>query len=758
MQRTQTEPLNVVSESTNTPLVASSFIKNQQFVAVSTASPARVALPLLLTFALSAPTLIGAGNLSQAQAAPFEVFAPAMPEDNSKIYVPPLVNSLISAPQRRTSEPLRLAQLPRLAQAQTNQPAAQPGENQPALTVPVTPGGAAQPAPVPGTGTGTGAATVAPPIAAPGEPAAGTPPTVITPPAGEAAEPAGPSLTDTMASGREIANVRVVGTRIIQTSTVLLQVQNTKQGGSYAPAQTAQDVLRIEKLGFFNDVKVQVTPNLDNNNKVDVAFVVIENRVITCFKFPGITAIGQAELEKVLQSTQGSVMNLQVIDQDIEKIQALYRERGYAALVTAVEQSEDGCVTFTLQEGKICTVKIEGNKKTKEKLIRQQILTKTGGAFDENTLRKDVGRIYDMGFFEDVTYKIDDDQETPGCLIVTILVKERRTGSFSLGVGFDSRSHITGFIGLSESNFRGSGKRVSAQVEAGGQQSFDLSLSNPFLNSKGAAIDVNVFDRKVYREPRSVQLLVPTATTTYSFQEQRQGGRLSYSHPLNVNRDKTLIFGYRNEKVRLFQTDNDGTNTPLNLPADTTGRTSGFSMGFLRDRRDLRTDPSSGGREQFLVEKGVSFLGGTANFTKLDVDLRRYFPLMKPEKKGLLPKLVLAGRLVIGHSFGQLPAFEQYFMGGSETVRGYDVDEQFGDNQIFGNLELRYRIQKKFQVVAFADAGSSYGGRFASSKSFDALVGFGGGLRLQTPIGPIRFDVGRGDRGVKTHFGIGSSF
>jgi outer membrane protein insertion porin family len=116
--------------------------------------------------------------------------------------------------------------------------------------------------------------------------------------------------------------------------------------------------------------------------------------------------------------------------------------------------------------------------------------------------------------------------------------------------------------------------------------------------------------------------------------------------------------------------------------------------------------------------------------------------------------------LVIGQSIGQLPAFEQYFIGGSETVRGYDADEQFGDNQVYGNMELRYRFQNKFQFVAFMDAGSAYGGRFSSTDSFEALFGYGVGVRLQTPIGPVRLDLakGSGGGGFKTHFGIGSSF
>src|SRR5690606_12672609 len=131
---------------------------------------------------------------------------------------------------------------------------------------------------------------------------------------------------------------------------------------------------------------------------------------------------------------------------------------------------------------------------------------------------------------------------------------------------------------------------------------------------------------------------------------------------------------------------------------------------------------------------------------------------MKAYKTGALPNLVLAGRLVWGHSIGKLPPFEQYFIGGTDTVRGYDTDSQFGDNQLYGNLELRYRFNKKFQFVVFGDGGSAYCGGNSPYGSFDPLFSVGVGIRLQTPIGPIRLDLGKGSDGIKTHFGIGPTF
>jgi outer membrane protein insertion porin family len=650
-----------------------------------------------------------------------------------------------------TSSPIRLTQAVPGAIDTDKAPAA-PVENPPALVVPVKPDEADKPAPAPAQPTdGTAPATPAP--------------TVETSPSTPVAPLQDTGLAPADAEGREIAVVRVVGNRVINEDTIFLSVAATKPGAAFSIRQADLDRSRIRELGYFAAVDYQVVPNLQDPNKVDVVFVVIENRVVSGFRFEGAKQLKNSDLEAVLVSKTGAVLSSKNVDEDVKKIQETYRAQGFAALVTDVHQDADGTVVYVLQEGLISRVELEGLKKTKPSIVRSQILTRPGDPFNEQNIQKDLNRIYDTGYFEDVSYKISDDPEKPGALIVTMVLKERRTGQISFGVGFDSRSKLSGFGGVSDSNFRGTGKNISAQVELGAQRSFNLGFGDRFVGSNNASYSINLYDQTTFREPRSIErvLGVPTNNTqTFEYEERRQGTRLNYTHPLDFDRSRNILLGYRLEKVRLSLRDSGG-STPIDLPEDADGRTGALSIGFLRDRRDLKLDPSRGGRELLTIEQGASFFGGTSNFTKADLDIRRYFPLIgagkrKPGQPAPLPRLVLAGRLVLGQTFGQLPVFEQYFVGGSDTVRGYDSDEQYGDNQIFGNIEFRYRLQRKIQLVAFADAGTAYGGQFSSSDSFSALFGVGVGARLQTPIGPVRLDIARGDRGVKTHFGIGSTF
>lgn len=587
--------------------------------------------------------------------------------------------------------------------------------------------------------------------------------TITTSPSTTAPAPDANALSAADAEGREIVAVRIFGNRVVSEDTVLLQIAGIKPGAAFSARQAELDRRRVRDLGFFSTVDYQVVPNLQDPNKVDVVFVVIENRVVTGFKFEGLKELKAGDLQAVITSKTGAVLSSSNVDADVKAIQEYYRKQGFAALVTDVRQEENGNVVYAIQEGTISRIELTGLKKTKPSIVRSVIFSKSGDPFNEEKIQKDLNRIYDLGFFEDVNYKVADDPQTPGALIVTLTLKEKRTGSINFGVGFDSRSKISGFAGISENNFKGTGKTVSAQVELGSQRSFNLGFGDRFVGNKNDSYNISVFSQTFFREPRSVERLFGGGGTSnsdqkFSYREKRDGLRFNYQQALDQERTRSFLYGYRFEKAELTLEDSNNNGVPLNLPSNASGRTSAISIGYLSDHRDLKLDPSRGRRFLLTVEEGLTALGGSSTFTKLDLDVRRYIPLMGASKRGELPRLVLAGRIVVGQSVGQLPAFEQYFIGGSDTVRGHDADEQFGNNQAYGNLEFRFRLQKKIQLVAFADAGRASGGDFASAGTGSTLYGIGVGARLQTPIGPVRLDIANGGNGIKTHFGIGGTF
>jgi len=637
---------------------------------------------------------------------------------------------------------VRLAQT---RQEDRNAPAAAPDDRPRGLQLPTGPT-LGLPSTTPGT-EGKNNSTVLSPGATPSGGGAADAPTIIG------------NVTE--AEGREIAEVHAVGNRIVTADAILAQVR-TQRGAAFSSRQVELDRTRIEALGFFALVQAQVAPNVSDPQKVDVTYIVTENRVVTGFSFAGNTVIKSAELQKVLTSKAGAVLNRATVATDVAAIQKAYSNKGFAVLVQSATQLDNGQIAFTLLEARLTNIKLQGLTKTKPSLVRRLISTPLGLPFDASKLRRDLSRIYDTGFFEDATFRIDDDPDTPGSVTATFLLKEKRSGSFNVGLGFDSRSKISGFLSVGENNFRGIGQRVAASVEAGSQRNYELSFGNPFVGKKLGSYDLSVYQRTLFRDPRIFQNLNPGLVTTTTFAEQRQGARVNFSQPIDAERNTTVLLGYRNEHASLKTTDINGStvNPPLinGVPFTGSGTVSAASIGLLRDKRDSRLEPSRGGRELLTIEQGFKLLGGSTSFTKLDIDLRRYLPLSKAKSATELPKIVLAGRVVFGRSLNQLPAFEQYFIGGPDTVRGYNSDIQFGDNQAYGNIELRYRLNRQIQGVLFSDAGSSFGGQFTSNKNADVLTSVGVGARLQTPIGPVRLDYGFGRNGARFQFGIGPTF
>ena len=746
--------LPLTSARAQTPPVVSPVAEKTPISVAPPAATPSAATPSAATPSAATPVIAGAVDANAGGAAPLKSGAPV---ELSASATSPLTPSL------------RLAQLrPKDTEAPATPPEAVPNK----LKVPIGPD--------------------LPPV---GEPAA-PPPDTSTPPPRVAQPPGSPVFGDSpdqpavigdvrAAEGREISQVTVVGSRVVPNETILALVRS-QPGAAFSVRQVQFDIGNIGQLGSFGSVQAQVTPDLTNPNKVVLTYIVIENRVITAFKFINNASVKSEDLIPVLASKVGTILNLNSVRMDVAAIEKLYREKGFSTTIQSggVNQSDDGTLVFDIPEATISKINIIGLKKTRESLVRRQIRVKPGDVFNGIKVRQDANRLNDTNFFDSIEPNPQDDPDKPGAVILNFVFRERRTGQFTTGLGFDSRSKLSGFVTLSESNLRGTGQSGFASIETGSQRNYELGTGNRFIGDKNASYDVSIYRRSIFRQPNSINRLLNRGTTTNgngtitdsngnqivipnnsTLQEERTGGRVNFTRPLDYNRRRTLIFGYRNERAQASLRNFNGsvlggtTETSQNIDSLLSrGTVSAGSVGFLHDSRDLQIDPSTGSRESLVLEQAFKLLGGNTNFTKFDLDLRRYLPVIASDNIGAPAKLVVAGRVVLGRSVNQLPIFEQYYIGGTETVRGYNTEQQFGDNQLYGNLELRYRFQPRITGVLFADSGTAYGGRFSTGNSINLLTSFGIGVRLVTPIGPIRLDYGFGRNGGRTHFGIGPTF
>ena len=430
-------------------------------------------------------------------------------------------------------------------------------------------------------------------------------------------------------------------------------------------------------------------------------------------------------------------------------------------------------------EAHINSIKITGLKKTKPIVVTRELKSKVGDVLDEKKLQRDLTRVYNLQLFDEVG-PFDPSSTDVGKVDITIPITEKRSGQVSVGVGYSSTQKLVGQASLAENNFRGLGERVSLQWQVGGvdsQSSLELGFFEPYLDSRHTSLDVDLYDKAVYRFNSSGLTGTNDNTgDTNTYVERHKGLTLGLNRPIS---DYVYLPASpaRSESVT---TDNFSTSAADQYIRQN-GNVSGLGVRGILSNRDNEFAPAAGGLTSVSYELvtasthpadtlAVSPLApGNELFGKLGVDLRRYNSLQGPRKPGNFnqPKRVLATRILIGATARNVPFFEQYFLGGADSLRGYDQDRFWGSSLALFQAELRVPVGKdnNFQGVLLFDGGDAWNSIYqvqglTQDTAFKLRYDYGVGIRLVTPIGPIRLDYAIPDGGGsgKTQFSIGQSF
>lgn len=579
----------------------------------------------------------------------------------------------------------------------------------------------------------------------------------------------------------KVVEVVVTGNQNINVETIKNAI-SLKPGDEYTEQAVEKDKAAIMSLGYF----VAVTDRIEQTEGgVKVIYEVTENPKITSIKVVGSEPLAPEEILALMKTKPGQVLNTTTLNQDIAAIEEHYRELGYFAYVTSDVgvDPQTGVLTLPILVHTVESIEITGAKKTKQYVFLREMKTKPGMVFNMKRLQEDIVRIYNLDILEEIKpFEISPGTEI-GQVKIVIPVVEKKTGQISVGIGYSSRQRLVGQARLSETNFRGRAQGLNLLWEqgttdaVGGRASWEVGFYEPWLDKHHTSLSVNVFNKVLYRFSSGI-FGTSTIADDKIYNERHKGGDLTLSRPItdtvrafiggrfeNVDTDPSLL-GVAGDLFKIAQK----------------GKVAGGSIRGVHNTRDFDLDPAYGGYEAVAFEFGrvdaVRFDQPTpgvfteipfeGTFQKGSIDLRRYFS--KGGKKTSIQekRTVLAVRLRAGIAGGKLPFFEQFFIGGAESLRGYREDRFWGTKMLLASVELRKPIAQSISGVIFVDYGDAWGAppEFANlnisglsqSNKFVGNFGVGVGMRVATPIGNLRLDYGVGKEGGRTHFSMGQAF
>ena len=570
--------------------------------------------------------------------------------------------------------------------------------------------------------------------------------------------------------GKLITGLSISGVTAEQQAQ-LLPILTEKIGDAVSVDGVFKDVTNLGNTGYFSEVNPVFT-TVPEGVKLD--FAVTVNPITTGVAFEGNTVYTSEVLTKFMDLQPGQVLNSVYVGQKVQGINAAYARDGYMlAHVDGIRVDDQGVLHVHIVEGIVEDIVPAGNKKTRDKVITREFVQKKGKPFNKFLVRRSVERVYNLGFFDDVNVRMLPGDQDPNNVIIEIDVLEHKTGTITLGAGYSKSDGLMGIIEFGEDNFRGTGDKFKVHWEIGGKKkykNYQISYLKPWIDSKGTSLGFSFFNREDeytdYNEDGNEVAEYNKKSRGFNISFGRQTGEYTRDYLTLESRKDTYKFDPDENSENGFRYDMNGASAATysyapngiynfrddNYREKNFGRINSITWQKVYDSRDNIYDPTRGRRISYTAQWAGHGLGGDFDFYKFTAETRMY--------KKLGAKNVLAFRARGGFIQGDAPYSQLFTLGGADSLRGYEDDQFRGKYMYNATLEFRFPIVKKVSGVLFTDIGDAWDAPnvtwYNSKKTFN--YGVGAGVRITTPIGPVKLDYGVGKHKNKFHFSFGTQF
>lgn len=561
--------------------------------------------------------------------------------------------------------------------------------------------------------------------------------------------------------------VNITGLHEIPLKKLLAKASN-KPGKVYKPQNLQRDYVKMMLYGRNQGYAqfMMTEPKLDYNadkSLVSVSYDVTEGPKVDfgTTAFEGSTVFSDAELKEKVYYRTGKLYNQKDFEDTVSAIQEAYADKGYLqARVQPRYDVQNGLlnISFDISEGGIFyidNVDVSGYGKTKKYVFTRELSIHPGDLYDAAKIRRSQTKIMNLGFINDVQVDLQPTAD-PQKVDLGFNVVEGRPGMFQAGLAMSSMDGLYGEVSVNHLNFLNRAQRLSLRTMFGKEiLDYTVSWYTPWIYEKPTSLGVDAFNTRRYRS---------FVTENQAYTEKRIGGRIKVGPRFNDDIYQ-LSFGYSFENVDIYDIDPKYMYAPGKKPGEyiEKGKTniSTFSADAAIDTRDNMWDPTRGWRNSLGVALAGGPIGGDLDLWYFNA--RSIFNHTVLNVGGNYPIVfVLSNKFGSVQPYGRtkyVPPYEKFFLGGADTVRGYERAGEIGpvyggDMYYVMNAELRFPIAREgrrnmAQFAFFFDMGNSWDhfddidfSLGPNENQFKAGVGVG--LRFTTPALPIRIDWGYG--------------
>lgn len=472
--------------------------------------------------------------------------------------------------------------------------------------------------------------------------------------------------------------------------------------------------------------------------------------------FKGDLLEKESELAARMKLKTGDVFSRGLLRNDVFALTDVYADKGYAFANVAPQtrvnpESKTIDLVFDMEKGEqvyLDRINISGNTKTRDKVVRRELRVTEGSLYSSTGIKRSKTNLMNLGYFEEAnitTAKGSADNK----LNMNVEVKEKATGTFSVGAGYSSLDGLIGQGSVQQANFLGLGLKANLSASLGGKsQTYNVGVTDPyFLDSKWT------FGGDIYRSERDY----------VDFSRRVTGFDLKGGYPLTDSVSTFLLYKYEDKKIYdQSMALKDSIARGLTTAPETTSTTSSITASITRNTTDYRLDPSRGMVNTLSAE--FAGLGGTNRYARYVTENSIFIPA----KWGTV--LSLRGTVGYIQEVGgkKISIDELFYLGGINTIRGYNgrtvspyvatnvvstdingissvmpvITYVGGDTETFFNIDYSFPLLKDagLKGVLFFDAGNAYDGIDKLFSRFQASYGLG--IRWFSPLGPLRLEYG----------------